>query len=362
MLHQRDDAALAWLILLHQVPARPSSLRVRVWRRLQSIGAVPLRSAAYALPNRPEPREDLAWVAADIRAMGGLATLLAAATLGKDDDAELEAAFREARAQDYRALASAARRLLANAARSRLSRATSASAEARLRREADRLARITYFDPPERREAHEMLERLRSKLRPDAQAAGRPPATARARGPFQARTWVTRPHPGIDRMASAWLIRAYVDRRARFSFSERAIPGAVPFDMYEGEFSHQGGACTFEVLARRFGVKDEAVRWLGRVVHDVDLREERYAEPEAPGIALAVEGLRARHKSDSELLEAGIALFAALARGRGAPRAKAGRVNARPSARPGPSPRRARPSPAPPAPSRRPRSDPRGSP
>jgi hypothetical protein len=323
MLQNERDAA-AWLVLLHQLPARPSSLRVRVWRRLQSIGAVPLRNAAYVLPNRPEPREDLAWVAADVRALGGQATLLAAATLGEDDDAELEAAFREARAQDYRELASEARRLLASAARDRPSPATLASADARLRLEADRLARITYFDPPERKEAREMLERLKSKLRPAMPAAGGGErAAARARGPFRGRTWVTRPRPGIDRMASAWLIRSYVDPRARFTFSERPTAGAIPFDMYEGEFSHQGGACTFEVLARRFGVKEAAVRWLGRVVHDVDLREERYAEPEAPGVALAVEGLRARHESDAELLEAGIALFAALAHGRAAPRVKA---------------------------------------
>ena len=172
-----------------------------------------------------------------------------------------------------------------------------------------------------------MLERLKSKLKPAAPAAeDHTRAATRARGPFRGRNWVTRPRPGIDRMATAWLIRTHVVPRARFAFSERPTPGAVPFDMYEGEFSHQGGACTFEVLARRFGVKDAAVRWLGRVVHDVDLREERYAEPEAPGIALAVEGLRGRHESDAELLEAGIALFAALARGRGAPRGKAGQT------------------------------------
>jgi hypothetical protein len=327
---QNAEGAASWLVLLYQVPVRPSSLRVRVWRRLQTIGAVPLRSAAYVLPNRPEPREDLAWVAADVRALGGQATLLAAATLGKDEDAELEAAFRDARARDYRALAREARRLLASAARDHPSPATLAAAEARLRLEADRLARITYFEPQERKEAHEMLERLSSKLRPSAPpAAGHTPEAARTRGPFRGRTWVTRPRPGIDRMASAWLIRACVDPRARFRFSERPTPGAIAFDMYEGEFSHRGGACTFEVLARRFGVKDAAVRWLGRVVHDVDLREERYAEPEAPGIALAVDGLRARHESDSELLEAGIALFAALARGRATPRGKAaGRARA----------------------------------
>jgi hypothetical protein len=86
--------------------------------------------------------------------------------------------------------------------------------------------------------------------------------------------------------------------------------------MYEGEFSHSGEDCTFEVLARRFRVRGESVAWLARVVHDVDLREERYREPEAAGVAALVEGLRARHRDDHELLEAGIELFAVLARGR----------------------------------------------
>jgi hypothetical protein len=126
-------------------------------------------------------------------------------------------------------------------------------------------------------------------------------------------------------MSSAWLIRRYVDPRARFTFAERPAAEAIPFDMYEGEFSHQGGACTFEVLARRFELRDPAVEWLGRVVHDVDLRDDRYGEPEAKGIALVVEGLRARHAADDELLEAGIALFEALARGRDASGRKATR-------------------------------------
>jgi hypothetical protein len=327
-------AEAAWLLLLHQLPARPSSLRVRVWRRLQAVGALPLRSAAYVLPNRPEPREDLAWVAADVRALGGEATVLACATLDEADERELEAAFRAARASDYRALAKAAAGLYARFEREQPPSPALVREEARLRAEADRLARITYFDPMEREEAHAMLERLKSRLHsPPARA--RTTATAKRGGSFRGRTWVTRPRPGIDRMASAWLIRAHVDPRARFAFAERPVADAIPFDMYQGEFSHQAGACTFEVLARRFEVSDPAVAWLGRVVHDVDLREERYAEPEAAGIALMVEGLRARHGDDDALLEAGIELFAALARGRQSSHPK--------PRRPKPGARRARP-------------------
>ncbi len=329
--HETPPAEAAWLLLLHQLPARPSSLRVRVWRRLQAVGAVPLRSAAYVLPNRPEPREDLAWVAADVRALGGEVTVLACATLDEADERELEAAFRAARASVYRALAKAAAGLRARFEREQPPPPALVREEARLRAEADRLARITYFDPKEREEAHAMLERLKRRLHPPAAATERTTAAARGGKSFRGRTWITRPRPGIDRMASAWLIRAHVDPRARFAFAARPAPDAIPFDMYQGEFSHQAGACTFEVLARRFEVSDPAVAWLGRVVHDVDMREERYGEPEAAGIALMVEGLRARHGDDDALLQAGIELFAALARGRQSARPKPHR--AKPAAR-----------------------------
>jgi hypothetical protein len=136
-------------------------------------------------------------------------------------------------------------------------------------------------------------------------------------------------------MASAWLIRTFVDRKANFLFADHAPAGAIPFDMYEGEFSHRAGACTFEVLARRFRLQGPAVEWMGRVVHDVDLRDERYREPEVAGVALMVDGLRERHPDDAKLLEAGIALFASLASGReaAARRTPKSKARARPSGR-----------------------------
>jgi hypothetical protein len=175
-----------------------------------------------------------------------------------------------------------------------------------------------------------MVERLHARLRPAPQDPSTRGAAELTPAPgsqaFRGRTWITRPRPGIDRMASAWLIRTHVDRRARFVFGESPRErDAVPFDMYEGEFSHSGEDCTFEVLARRFGVRGEPVAWLARVVHDVDLREERYREPEAAGVAALVEGLRARHRDDHELLEAGIELFAVLVRGRETPGSTPGR-------------------------------------
>jgi hypothetical protein len=115
-------------------------------------------------------------------------------------------------------------------------------------------------------------------------------------------------------MASAWLIRRFIDPKATFGFVDRPTGADVPFDMYGGDFSHQGERCTFEVLAQRFGITDSSVARLAQVVHDLDMKENRYAAPETPAVSRMVEGLRQLHADDASLLEQGTAMFDALAR------------------------------------------------
>jgi hypothetical protein len=155
-------------------------------------------------------------------------------------------------------------------------------------------------------------------------AGGRPPAgrgaPAHALAPldrrtFRGRIWVTRPRPGVDRMASAWLIRRFIDPRARFAFAGdagRPRRNQVPFDTYGAELGHQQGLCTFEVLARRFGIDDPAVHAIGRTVHAIDLGEAAPDAAEAAMVDRLVAGLRATHAADPGLLSAGIALFETL--------------------------------------------------
>jgi hypothetical protein len=125
---------------------------------------------------------------------------------------------------------------------------------------------------------------------------------------------VTRRRPGVDRMASAWLIRRFIDPNATFAFTDRAGGADVPFDMYTGEFSHQGDSCTFEVLASRFRLKNPAIVKFGQIVHDLDMKDTKYDPPEASAVSRMVKGLRALHGDDATLLEQGIAMFDALAR------------------------------------------------
>src|SRR6185436_16470454 len=124
---------------------------------------------------------------------------------------------------------------------------------------------------------------------------------------YRGRHWLTRPHPGVDRMSSAWLIRRFIDPQASFVFGDHgSAPDAIPFDTFEAEFGHHGSDCTFETLCQRFAIEDAAALHIGRIVHDLDLKESRYKEPEAETVGRLVEGLRRTHRDDDALLRAGM--------------------------------------------------------
>lgn len=306
-----------WLLLAHQLPARLSNARVKTWRRLQQVGAVPTRNSVYVLPNTEQCREDFEWIRSEIVALGGEATVFAAEALDAGGGDDIVTAFRRARDADYLRVrrdaerqlrAARGQRRLPPSARQRVVRAARA-----LRDRFNAIGEIDYFSASTRQEAAEALEALERTVaerpEPDATAA-RPPLES-----FRGRRWVTRPRPGVDRMASAWLIRRFVDPHAVFAFVDRPADTDVPFDMYVGEFSHHGSLCTFETLAQRFGLEEVgAVPRLAPIVHDLDMRETRYAPPEAPAVGRFVEGLRQLHPDDHVLLEQGIAMFEALAR------------------------------------------------
>jgi len=130
---------------------------------------------------------------------------------------------------------------------------------------------------------------------------------------FHNKLWLTRPRPGVDRMSSAWLIQRFIDPNARFVFTDIAkTPNAIPFDTHDAEFGHHGAHCTFETFCTRFDITDRAVEHIGRIVHDLDLKERTHAEADTETIGRLVEGLRKTHGDDAALLQSGIAMFEAL--------------------------------------------------
>jgi hypothetical protein len=320
-----SSAEAKWLLLLQQLPSRPSNVRVKTWRRLQQLGALPLKTSAYVLPNTSQSREDFEWMRSEIVAMKGQASVFTADAAGPAEHQELVAAFRTARERDYQDLRTGLAPLARQLKRSRplggapLQRAQRAARVLRDRLTA--LQAIDFFGAAGRQEAGDALAAIEQRLtRASAPAGGdRMAAPSLDRGAYQRRVWVTRPRPGIDRMASAWLIRRFIDPKARFAFTERAGDrgDAIPYDMFQGDFRHRDGRCTFEELAHRFRIGDPGVARIGEIVHDVDLKDQRYGRAEGPVVGELVEGLRAAHADDTMLLERGIELFETLYRGSG---------------------------------------------
>lgn len=273
-----------WFLLIHQIPPKPDYFRVKVRRRLERLGAVALKNSVYVLPAQEDTMEDFEWLLGEIRAEGGEATLCRAVLLDGTTDRELQDMFREARDADY-----------AEVERAAVAAADEAECE-RLRRRLEQIGKVDFFDAPGRDRVVRALARS---------AAGAESGTA----PHGA-LWVTRPGVKVDRMACAWLILRFIDPAAKFAF-DPGKPG-LRFDTFEGEFTHEGDRCTFEVLLQRFGLADPALQAMAEVVHDIDCKDARFGRPETAGISAVVDGIAAGEKDDAERLRQGAVVFEGL--------------------------------------------------
>ena len=301
-----------WVLLIHQIPPKPDYFRVKVWRRLQRLGAVAIKNSVYVLPRSAETVEDLQWQMREIVAGGGEASVCEAKFVDGLSDPEIEALFRAARDADYGVIGADAQRLL-KAVPSHRRRGRFEAELGRLKRRLAELVAIDFFGAPRRPAAHDAVARLEERLRPTDPSVPVPAAPVPApRGA----TWVTREGVYIDRIASAWLIRRFIDPTAQFTFvaaeGYRPRPGELRFDMFEAEYTHEGDACTFETLVTRFALGDHALRVIAEIVHDIDCKEAKFGRPEAPGIERLIAGIARQHAEDAARLAQGAALFDAL--------------------------------------------------
>jgi hypothetical protein len=306
-----------WLLLIHQIPPKPDYLRVKIGRRLQRVGAVPVKNSVYVLPDADQSFEDFQWIRTEIIDGGGDASICRAEFVDGLTADEIRQLFRSARDDDFAAIAASARELWSSArsASRSASRPRSRPDEdlARLRRRFAAVAAIDFFEAPERAAAREALDILEAELEPERSARTSTLAARASRADYRGRTWVTRQNVYVDRMASAWLIRRFIDPDARFAFVReegyRPARGEVRFDMYEGEFTHEGDQCTFEVLVARFMPNDPALRSIAEVVHDIDLKDGKFGREEAPGIERVVAGIAGAYADDAARIERGRQLF-----------------------------------------------------
>ena len=299
----------SWLLLLYGLPTKRTTERVSLWRKLKKFGAVQLKSSAYVLPDDPMQYERFQWLSKEIQDDGGEATLIRVAQIEGISNEQIAQMFIEARTADYKELIADGRKML-KATRDSEKDTLSAELE-KLQRRFDEIRAIDYFQSHSAHDAQVVLQQIRKLLSPKTSAAIHSKLDPLD---FKGKTWLTRPRPGIDRAGSAWLIRKFVDQKARFVFGADASkhPHALPFDMLNAEFSHHGDDCTFETLVKRFGITDKAALKIAEMVHDADVEDGKFQRYECIGINAVLSGWAKSPISDAELLAKGIECFEGL--------------------------------------------------
>jgi hypothetical protein len=313
-----------WLLFFYSIPSKPVSNRMKVWRKLTKAGAVNLKGAAYILPFNDEHYEFLQWLLAEITEMKGEAAFITIEKVDSMKDDELTALFNQHRAGDYRpiekALDDLERKLSSIRKGAKALNLTGLSDQFhRLLKEFEEVRKVDFFSSKEGEALNGSIKHVQDTLRSlsGMETKKERPATIsyRSADDYQRKVWVTRRRPFMDRMASAWLIRRFIDKAASFGFiDEKDVQGAaakgfITFDVRGGEFTHRGDMCTFEVLVRSFGLRDKTIRKIAEIVHNLDMKDNKYKADEAQGLEDILAGIRKTAKDDREALEKGMQVF-----------------------------------------------------
>ena len=314
-----------WILLIHQLPPQPTNLRVRIWRKLQRLGAVAIKNSVYVLPFNEKTHEDFQWLKQEIESSSGEATVFRAGAVEGATDTEIRAAFRKAREDEY-AQITAELDGLTGAIREQkrgghLSAGRVGAHEAnldRLHKELERVVSIDFFGATGHSPAMSAYELCHKALRASQNRHERLAKSSPAKGAapdlaqYQGRLWVTRRNLFIDRLASIWLIKRFIDKRARFSFvaEGESVEGGIGFDLYGGEFTHRGEDCTFETMIKQLGLSgDPSLRQMAEIVHDMDLKDNKFHRSEAAGLNLVIRGLAELLNDDRKLVAQSIPIF-----------------------------------------------------
>ena len=297
--------ATTWLLLLFSLPTNRNTERVAVWRRLKKMGAVQIKTSTYLLPDEPAQYEQFQWLAQQIRDYGGDSTLVRTQEIEGLTKEKVIAMFNDARAKDYGELRKSLQGFIGR--RKKMDVETAAAELERLTGQFREIREVDFFDSAR---GHDVAMLLR---RAEGRSTAQQLAVLDVKQ-YQGKTWLTRPRPEIDRVGSAWLISKLIDRKPKFVFapSADAVPGAIPFDMLDAEFSHHGNYCTFETLMRRFAISDKVIAKIGEMIHDADLDDARFQRVEAVGIDRVLKGWAKQGLPDKEILRRGFECFDAL--------------------------------------------------
>jgi len=311
------------------LPPRPTNLRVRIWRKLQKLGAVAIKNSVYVLPANDKTNEDFQWLKQEIESAGGEAAVFRADSVEGTTDKEIVSSFRKARDEEFAEIAAGLDSLAGSIPEQTRGKHLSAGRLTaheteleRLHAELERVIANDFFEAKGRTPALNSYQRCQAIIRA-SQAPAEKAAKSSAKSntlatrDYQGRRWMTRRNIHIDRLASAWLIKQFIDKHPRFYFvaEGETVQNAIPFDMFGAEFTHHGEDCTFETMVKRFGLSDvKGLRDLGEIVHDVDLKDDKFQRLEAPGLNAIINGLSETFPDDRKRLQQANVIFDGLFR------------------------------------------------
>lgn len=303
-----------WLMLINSVSGENKTARMRIWRALKASGAAALRDGVYVLPKSDSARTVFGEQTGEVVAAGGTAHIL---SFDSEDDAqqrELVQLFD--RSADYAELFGKLDAL--KAAIAKLDEVEARRQVTAVRRDIAALGAIDFFPGASRQQVESALADVEAALNmrfsPDEPHATRGIIPQREKARYRGRIWATREHLWIDRVASAWLIRRFIDPKAKFLWLKKpkdCPKTAIGFDFDGAQFTHIGARVTFEVLVASFGLdQDRSLARLGALVHYLDVGG--IAVPEAAGFAAIMTGARAQQPNDDKLLQTMSAVLDAL--------------------------------------------------
>lgn len=309
-----ENIVRKWWAFAFYLPSDAASARMKIWRRLQDIGAASFKKALYLLPANDDTLEDLEWTMKEVTAAGGQGVILQGTVVEGLSDAEIAALFDTAREAQYGELADEVRKLLVtlDRPRTRPNPTDLADQVVRFRERLSTIESIDFFQANGREQAKALIDTLETRI---GESLGKNESAEGDKGKAElvGRIWVTRANIHVDRMASAWLIARSIDPQARFKFvtdrNYKPEPGELRFDMYAAEYTHDADRCTFEVLLDLIEKPDAGLRRIAEVVHDLDIRDRKYQHPETAGIKIMLDGLVANHDRDEDRIERATALF-----------------------------------------------------
>lgn len=306
-----------WLLLIHQLPPKPDYFRVKIWRRLQRLGAVAIKNSVYVLPRNDQTQEDFQWVLREIVEGSGEASMCEASFVDGLSNEQVEGLFQTAREAEYRQVADEARQLAKTPSPKKQiedNRRTQIEINlGRLKRRLAEIVAIDFFSAPGREAAEGLVSGIDARLHEKRSGKQVADVSTARRENLKGKTWVTRKGIHVDRMASAWFVRRFVDANARFKFVSpkgyQPLPDEIRFDTFEAEFTHEGDRCTLEVLIERTGLNEPALGPIAEIVHDIDLKDSKFGRQETPGIERLIAGIAMAHKDDESRLARGAAVF-----------------------------------------------------